>query len=412
MDIKDKVRSLPESCGVYIFRDIQAKILYIGKANSLKKRVSSYFNRALDSKTQALVEKIADLEYRLTDSESGAQVLEAALVREHMPQYNIDLKDDKSFPWIKVSAEDFPVVSICRRKKPQPGDKSLYLGPYTNPRFLRQALKLVRRIFGFRSCRVMPKQACLYYRVKLCPGPCVNLISRDKYSEIISRIKLFLDSRYEELIGILSQKMRLASKSRNFEEAAKYRDQIDALSAISDTPDSGKGLDELEKMKSVLKLEKLPLRIEGFDISNISGKLACGSMVSFYKGLPDKNNYRRFRIKTVSGINDYEMLREVVSRRYSRILAEKLALPDLVLIDGGKGHLQVAQEELQKLGLVLPLISIAKEKEHIFVSGMPRPLKFKEGNKALNLIRRVRDESHRFALSYHHVLRRKNMIGK
>ncbi|MCK9603026.1 MAG: excinuclease ABC subunit UvrC [Candidatus Omnitrophica bacterium] len=411
-ELKNKIAQLPEAPGVYIFKDAQGRIIYIGKAKSLKKRVQSYFSRQLDAKTQILVSKISGLEYRLTASENQAQLLEAALIKEHLPQYNIDLKDDKSFPWIRITDETFPVVSIYRKKGKQKNDRSLYYGPYTDVKLLRQAIKLIRRIFGFRSCKKMPNKVCLYYRLNFCPAPCIGKTNSRDYQELISRIKLFLESKYEELLRSLAQKMQQSSKEQKFEEAAKIRDQINALSAISQSETGFNLQSELEELQVLLKLKKTPQRIEAFDISNISGQQASGSMVSFFKGLPDKNNYRRFRIKTVAGIDDYKMLAEVVHRRYSRLVSENLALPDLILIDGGRSHLMTARKELEKLGLSIPLVSIAKEKENIYVLGRIHPIRFKFDTPALNLIRRIRDEAHRFAISYHHILRRKKFIGK
>jgi excinuclease ABC subunit C len=223
---------------------------------------------------------------------------------------------------------------------------------------------------------------------------------------------MFLESRQEELVDRLSLKMQSAVKDREFEEAAKIRDQISALRILRQDKISFAHLDEAQDLKNLLGLSKAPDRIEAFDISNISGKEAAGSMVSFYRGLPDKNNYRRFRIKTVVTVDDYKMLAEVVRRRYLRIIEENLAFPDLVLIDGGKSHLLTADKEIKKLGISLALASIAKEKENIYVLGKARPVRLDEGAPALNLIRRIRDEAHRFARAYHHLLRRKKIIGK
>ncbi|MBC8436617.1 MAG: UvrB/UvrC motif-containing protein [Candidatus Omnitrophica bacterium] len=219
---------------------------------------------------------------------------------------------------------------------------------------------------------------------------------------------MFLESRHARLLEELARKMKRAAQAKEFEGAARIRDQINALSAIRLSP----GINELEELKNALKLKKLPLRIEAFDISNISGKEACGSMVSFCAGLADKDNYRRFRIKTVQGIDDYKMLAEVVGRRYSRLIREKAALPDLILIDGGRGHLLTAKRVLDELGIRLPLISIAKEEENIYINGRLKALKLNREYAALNLIRRIRDEAHRFAVSYHHILRRKHILGK
>ena len=410
--LKNKIKNLPDSPGVYIFKDRLGKIIYIGKAKALEKRVSSYFARPQNEKNQAMVEKIADLEYLLTSTESQARILEAALVKEKQPQYNIDLKDDKSFPLIKISSEEFPAVSICRRRKPIINDTALYFGPYPNVQALRQAMKLIRRVFGFRSCKKIPKAACLYYRLKLCPAPCIGKISSKDYVGIIRNIIMFLGSRYEELTGGLSRKMNSLAAEKQFEEAAILRDQINALSAIKQNRSYAAGFDELEDLKNLLGLDNLPERIECFDISNISGKFATGSMVSFYKGEPDKNNYRRFRIKTVEKADDYKMIAEIVRRRYTRLKEENLPLADLALIDGGRAHLSVAEAEIRKLGLEVPLASIAKDRENIYLMHKKFPIHLKSDTPALNLIRRVRDEAHRFAISYHHLLRRKKLLNR
>lgn len=408
-NLQDKLKKLPDSPGVYLFKGDQDAIIYIGKAKSLKKRVVSYFGRPQTDKNQAMVSKIADLDYILTNTHAQAQILEASLVKEKQPRYNIDLKDDKSFPFIKISNEKFPLLFISRRRRAKSENTLIYFGPYTNQKLLRQAIKMVRRIFGFRSCKNMPKVACLYYRLKLCPAPCIGKISSLEYAGIIKHIILFLGGKYEELIKELSAKMLEAAKKNDFETAAKIRDQLNALAIMSQNRPYSSGLDELEDLKNLLKLKSLPERIEAFDISNISGKQATGSMVSFYKGQPDKNNYRRFRIKTVIGIDDYKMLAEVVRRRYLRLKTENLSLPDLILIDGGKAHLLTANNEIKKLGLAVPLVSIAKDKENLYLEDKKFPIRLRSDTLALNLIRRIRDEAHRFAIKYHHLLRRKKM---
>jgi len=410
--LKEIVDSLPESPGVYIYKDAGGNTIYIGKAKSLKKRVQSYFSRFLSSKTQNLVSRIADIEYTLAPSEFQAQLLEASLIKEKQPYYNISLKDDKSFPLIKITSEKFPLVSICRLKDqaPEKKDRNIYYGPYANAKILRQALKVMRKIFGFRSCETMPKRPCLYYRLKLCPGPCADKISAVKYRGIIKNIRLFLDSKYAELIDKFSFEMKEASQAHRFEEAAMIRDRINALSAIGRTKPHFSSADQTQDLKNLLGLKKMPLRIEGFDISNISGKEATGSMVSFYKGAPDKANYRRFRIKTVNAIDDYAMIREVVKRRYSRLAREGLLMPDLILIDGGRQHLFACEKELNKLGLDLPVMSIEKQGEKLYIKGRAGPIKTSNDTAALNLIRRVRDEAHRFARKYHHYLHKKKIM--
>lgn len=410
--LKQKIANLPESTGIYLMKDSTGEIIYIGKAKSLKKRVSWYFNRALDAKTQTLVSKVADIEYIVTASEAQARILEATLIKDKQPQYNIDLKDDKSFPLIKITKEEFPVISVCRNKDRYKDKKAVYYGPYTSSQLLRKAMKIIRQIFGFRSCGSMPKKPCLYYRLKQCPAPCIGEIGINEYKEIIGQIRLFLDSRYAQLLDRLAQKMKEEARDKKFEEAAKTRDQINALSAIAENRYTKGGISELEDLKLLLGLDRLPLRIEAFDISNIQGKEATGSMVSFYNGRADKNNYRRFRIKTVDAADDYAMIREAVRRRYTRVTNEKLALPDLILIDGGRSHLLAVKKELGSLHLDIPLVSMAKVEENIYIKDRVQPIKLNQDTPALNLMRRVRNEAHRFAVAYHHILRRKKIIGR
>jgi excinuclease ABC subunit C len=407
--LKEKIAALPDTPGVYIFKNAQGGIIYIGKAKSLKKRVQSYFSRFLASKTQVMVSNIADIEYRLCQTESLALILEASLIHKHKPKYNVSLRDDKSFPLVKITNEDFPAVCITRKRT---ADGSHYFGPYTNAKLLKVALKIIRRNFPYRSCKKLPQKACIYYRLKLSPAPCIGKISKEDYAKTIENICLILEGKTDTLIKKLTQEMNLKSKEQKFEEAAKIRDQIEALSVMSESTGHYSRKEELEDLKNLLQLAKLPERIEAFDISNIYGKEATGSMVSFYKGMPDKDDYRRFRIKTVETIDDYKMLAEVVRRRYSGSLKEELALPDLILIDGGKSHLSVADKELEKLGLKIPLVSIAKDRENIYTREKRHPIKLYTDTPALNLIRRIRDEAHRFAVSYHHLLRRKKIIGK
>jgi excinuclease ABC subunit C len=321
----------------------------------------------------------------------------------------VSLRDDKSFPFVKITNEEFPAIYITRKKEI---DGARYIGPYTNVKLLRQALKIIRRKFPYRSCRKLPKKACIYYRLKLSPAPCIAKISREEYTKIVDNICLILEGKTDTLIKRLAQEMDLKSKELDFEAAAKIRDQINALSALSSGSGTDSELNQLEDLKNLLKFDKISQRIEGFDISDIAGQGACGSMVSFYRGQPDKNNYRRFRIKTVEGIDDYKMLAEVVRRRYSRLVRENLPIPDLILIDGGKSHLLVASRELEKLKLKIPLVSIAKDRENIYTKGRKQPIRFAADTPALNLIRRIRDEAHRFALSYHRLLRRKKTLGK
>jgi len=406
-NLKDRITGLPQTPGVYIFKDAQGEVIYIGKTKSLKKRVQSYFSRLLASKTQAMVAKIADIEYRTCRSESLALLLEASLVHQYRPRYNVSLRDDKSFPLVKITNDDFPAVCVTRKKV---ADGSRYYGPYTNAGLLREALRIIRKHFPFRSCERLPQEERMYRHIGLAPEP--EKIGKQEYAGIIDDICLILEGKTEDLIKKLSREMSLKSRKQEFEEAAKIRDQIEALSVMSEGTGRYSRREELENLKNLLGLKGLPERIEAFDISNIYGKEATGSMVSFFKGLADKDKYRRFRIKTIKTIDDYKMLAEVVKRRYAGSLRGELGLPDLILIDGGRSHLLTAKKQLKELKLKIPLVSIAKDRENIYSEARREPIRFDADTPALNLIRRVRDEAHRFAISYHHILRRKRTLGR
>ncbi len=408
MDIKKKIGDFPDAPGVYLMKDKAGRILYVGKASSLKKRISSYFQKPAGEKTQALLLRTSDIDYIQTVSGAQALLLENSLIKKHEPYYNAALKDDKSYPFVKISTRDtYPYLAIVRGKREQ-GAK--YYGPYTNVKLLRAAVKALRAIFPFRSCRRLPKKPCLYWQLKLCPGMCVQQIDRRVYRQTLRQLGLFLEGRYKQLLKQLKEMMLRAAQDESFEEAAALRDRINSLSEIITQTKEMKFQDLILELKKVLKLPRAPYRIEAFDISEIGGTGLSGSMVSFLAGRPDKNNYRKFKIKTVRGINDYAMIREVLRRRYSR-QGQKgaLPLPDLVMIDGGKGHLSCARKELASLGLAkIPVIALAKRLENIYTSG-GEVLSLPEDSKVLHLLQRVRDEAHRFAISYHHKLRQKEM---
>ena len=407
--LKNKIASVPDAAGVYLMKDKAGKIIYIGKAKSLRERLHTYLGRGLSSKTIALMSKVSDIKYQLCPNESFALLLEAELVHKYRPQYNVSLRDDKSFPLIKITDEEFPAICLTRKKQ---ADGGRYFGPYTSAKLLKQALKIIRKNFPFRSCKQLPKEECIYYRIGLSPAPCAGKINKKEYGQSIKNIILILEGKTDWLMKKLSRAMNLKAKNQEFEEAAKIRDQINSLSAIGQQAAGSRAKDQLQDLKKLLNLDKLPQRIEAFDISNISGKEATGAMVSFYQGLADKNNYRRFRIKSVKGINDYDMLKEVIRRRYLRVAMENLPIPDLILIDGGRSHLLVTDSEIKKLGLNIPLVSIAKDRENIYIKNKANPIKLNQDTAGLNLIRRLRDEAHRFAIAYHHLLRRKKIIGK
>ncbi len=409
MKLIDKVKSLPDSPGVYLMLDKNGAIIYIGKAISLKKRVSTYFGASSKpQRLRLLVNRIADIEFITTSTEAEALILEAALIKENKPKFNIDIKDDKAYPLLRLSTnEKFARLCIVRRRKK---DRAQYFGPYTSAKLLRQALNFMRRIFPLRTCNVMPKSVCLNYHLDLCPGPCQGLLSKDEYDQIVSNLLLFLRGKKTDLIKKLSAEMKQAASIHNFERALEIRDQIESLSSVPIPYKRYAVADQVEALQHVLRLKRRPVFIEGYDISNISGFEAVGSMVRFKQGRPYKKDYRRFKIKSVKGIDDYAMLQEVLRRRFTGEISLMLDLPDLILIDGGKGHLKCAAEQLKSLKVDIPIISLAKKFEHIYVQWQNKPIALPLNSKALRLVAAIRDEAHRFALNYHRNLRKKQML--
>jgi len=409
MDIENKIKFLPRGPGVYLMRNKSGKVIYAGKAADIRKRVASYFCRPQPSrKNEILVSQIEDIQAIPTASEHEAFLLESQLIKRLKPRYNISLKDDKSFPFVKITRHDYPRIFIGRKK---PGENVEYLGPYTNAKLLRLALKHLRKIFPFCACRAFPKgaclagrQACLDFHLGLCPAPCIGKISKKDYGKNIREFKLFLRKGRIAFVKSLEKRMKLCAGSRKFEEAIKLREKIKALGLIY----------EQSRVSSwaALGLKSQPRRIEAFDISNIGGRQAVGSMVTFVDSVPSKKDYRRFKIRTVREIDDYAMLREVLSRRYNRVIRDNLEFPDLILIDGGKGHLNVALGEINRLALDIPIIAIAKEEELIYTVKNDSPVRLGRDNPALQLIQHIRDEAHRFAISYHRLLHRKKTLGR
>ena len=409
MGIKEKLKTMPHLPGVYIMKDASGEALYIGKAKDLSKRVSSYFqvSRPKTAKHMALLEKVKDLDYVTTSSEEEALIYEASLVKEKKPKYNVELKDDKSFPLLKLTLnENFPRLTITRKKI---DDGSGYFGPYTKVKLLRNAVTILKNIFPLRTCKKIPGETCLAYHIGQCLGPCVKRIDEKSYAEIVKQLVLFLEGKKTRLIRELTDKMKILADEKNFEQAAIIRNRLSALLEVSDrkTADYSSWGNVALKLKKILRLPGLPFKIEAFDVSNISGKEAAGSMVYFNNGLPDKSNYRKFRIKNVKGIDDYAMMKEIVRRRYKRLKEENKGFPDLIIIDGGKGHLGAAYEELLRLNAGhIPVIGIAKQEEKIYTLGSQEPLDINRDSEILHFIQSVRDEAHRFALKYHHALRR------
>jgi excinuclease ABC subunit C len=546
--LAEKLKSLPARPGVYLMKDGRDRILYVGKAKVLRNRVRSYFQK-LDARTQpkvsALVQRIRDFDYVVTASEVEALILEGNLIKQHKPRYNVLLKDDKTFPFIKVTDEPFPQVVVTRKILK---DGARYFGPYTNGKAMRRTLELIRKVFPLRTCtnaKLWPSldRPCLDYYIHRCPGPCKGHIGREGYEEIVQQVCQFLSGKKKDLVHQLKERMAQASHNLQFELAARIRDQIAAIdgavirqhvmtyeevdrdvigyardgtdvcmavlqvregkllgkehffmTAPEETPEaetlsafmtqyymtaqllpreillpcepddadaltqwlgvqagvkialavpqrgdkaalvrmaaqnaelqlSAHALKKAETRERMsvppavqalqedLKLPHPPRRIETFDISNIQGSDPVASMVCFTDGRPRKSEYRKFGIKEVVGPNDFAMLREVVGRRYRRLLDEEGPLPDLVLIDGGKGQLSSAKEVLDELGLVdLPVIGLAKRLEEVFLPDEPEPVLIPKTSPSLKLLMQARDEAHRFALTFHRERRGRRMV--
>ncbi len=516
---------LPLVPGVYLMKDSADRIIYIGKAKSLKKRVKSYFRNDLDPKTRVLMNHFHHLEYMVTDTEKEALILESNLIKKHMPRYNIRLKDDKRYPYIKVTNETFPRVLITRRVL---DDGSYYYGPFPEAFALRKLVKFLKGLFKVRDCKKMDGP-CLNYQIELCNAPCDKRITEQEYKKLVDNISFFFEGKYDEIMDALKLEMQEAAQKHEYEKAAVLRDQLnsvedvlekqkmeftrsldqDVIASASDSelacvvvfsvregkiigkddflmsgaentseekiisaflkqyytgprhvpakiiipkivedeqlleellsekreapvsievPIEGVGYrlvrmvsknasiilnhqkevkGALVDLKKYLGIPRIPKRIEAFDISNIGGKMAVGSMVVFENGTPKKSSYRKYKIQT-EGPDDYAMMREMLERRYSKLSDDKGPTPDLVLVDGGKGQLNVATDVFRSFDIHdVPVIGLAKEFEHVFIPQTPSPLILPRDSDALLLLQRIRDEAHRFAINYHKTLRSK-----
>ena len=534
MDLQGKIRSLPESPGVYLFADAQGALLYVGKAGCLRRRVQSYFSErdfGYDAeRLGTMVAQVADVEYLLTANEVEALILESNLIKERRPRYNIVLRDDKHYPFIRLNPKDpFPALQVVRRIR---RDGALYFGPYVPAGTMWNLLALIHRTFPLRTCRsIAGRTRCLEYHLGRCQAPCEGLVTPDEYGQAVEKVRLLLEGKDREAVRQLETQMREAAERLEFERAARFRDQVTSLRRAGEgqraisaraedqdvfgvaqegheaqvqlllvrggkligrdrfafegvSPDSAGavlgallpqyylGAREIPRMiltshppadrdlveamlsaragqpvalkvpergpkarlvemavgnaeavlaqslasatareramaevQTALALPRLPRRIECTDISNISGALAVGSLITFVDGQPRRSEYKRFRIQTVVGADDYAMLGEVLRRRLART---EWALPDLLLIDGGRGQLTVGLLAAKEAGLPdLPLASLAKEEELVFRPGRSQAIRLPDGSRAKHLLQQVRDETHRFALAYHRTLRGK-----
>jgi excinuclease ABC subunit C len=418
-----KVNKLPFLPGVYIFKNKAGHILYIGKAARLKNRVRSYFKKPLpDPRLYRLVDQIAKINHLLCDSEIEALILESELIKRYKPKYNVEWKDDKNFLYIGITKEEFPRIFEIRPPLPE---NTRFFGPFTDASAVRNTLKTLRKIFPYHTCPKLPNKACLQYFIKGCPAPCIGAISKNEYKRMVKNLIDVLSGKKNKVMKQMEKEMGEKSAKHEYEKAALLRDRIFNLKKIRQTvifdEASGQRLKADEALNSlfkVLRLTKLPRRIEAYDVSNIAGKQACGSMIVFQDGLPKKKEYKRFKIRTVKGIDDYKMMKEILTRRLKQSWPashrEELAsrgwlLPDLIIIDGGKGQLSVGIEVLRKSGLEksISVIGLAKKKEEIIIKKEREfeIVNLPKSSKVLHLLQRIRDEAHRFAISYHEKLR-------
>jgi excinuclease ABC subunit C len=426
--IRKKLSAVPHKPGVYLHKDRFGTVIYVGKALDLRKRVSQYFQSSRrmgwDLKFNALVEAIADFDIHVVRSEPEALLLESKLIKEFKPRFNISLRDDKRYLMLKVNLNDpIPNLVFTRLKK---NDGARYFGPFVNSLALRNTVALARKQFNLRGCRVFtPTEAdykhCLYAHLKNCTAPCVGNVTQEQYLEQVNAACNFLEGQAREMQPQLEAEMKKAAAAHDFEKAAELRD------LIRDLQDTWKKTEKFSRVpytlplaihpeKDLVELAKIlgltapPMRIEGFDISNISGTFVVASCVSFKNGRPDRANYRRFKIKGVVGQDDFASIAEAVRRRYSRLKRESLEMPDLILIDGGRGQLGMACAELTKLGLEkIPVIGLAKEFEEIYLPEKSLPLRLGLDHPAVKLLQRLRDECHRVANSYNAQLRLKKI---
>jgi excinuclease ABC subunit C len=418
--LKEKLKALPGKPGVYLFKDKSGAILYVGKAKSLRKRVSSYFTKAPDVKTSILLAKLLDIDFIVTGSEMDALLLEDELIKKYKPRYNIALRDDKAYPLLKLTVnEQWPRLFLARRKE---DDGALYFGRFQGG-MVREVVRLVKRLFPIRWCKETPlkkrQQPCLYHRIGSCSGPCVGKISRRDYLALVKGVIALLTGKMDQAETQLRQEMAKAAEEQDFERAAYLRDRIKVLDKMLETKDlrhapAPRRLEELDELQKQLKLSAAPMRIEAFDISNIQGANIVGAMVVFHGGLPLKSDYRKFKIRTLEAKpNDVAAIYEVVKRRYAGSLAKKLPQPDLVLVDGGLAQVNSGARALAEAGYPrLPIIGLAKREELIFEPGRSRPISLAKRSAALQLLQRVRDEAHRFVITFHRSRRAKSLFGQ
>lgn len=424
--MKEKIsailKTLPERPGVYLMRDIDGKIIYVGKAKKLKCRVSSYFRHEHASpRLRKLVQLIEDISTIRTETEAEALIVEAKLIRRYSPFFNVELKMSDKYPYVKITDEDYPRIVITRRKD---NDNAVYLGPFVDAGNIRNLMRLAERYFPLRVCKskLTPnsrKRPCVEYHLGRSMGACAGLCSQSEYRERVADIILLFGGKQAELVERLRKRMDMAAKKLEFEKAARYRDTIRAVWKLSRQKISSALQEDLDnetwhvlnRIQELLRLEVLPWRIDAFDISHTYGHETYGCCVVFEQGRPSPNLYRRFKIRSLADgeIDDFASMYETVKRRYSHVLDNSEPSPQLALIDGGPGQLDYALRALRDLGYDLPLIALAEREEIIFLPGVDEPLRLRRDDPALQMLQRIRDEVHRYAITTHRNAREKRM---
>jgi excinuclease ABC subunit C len=426
----ERVRAFPQTPGVYLMKDAAGLVIYIGKAKNLRARAGSYFLKAAreEPRTAVWVQEIAAADFVEAESEVDALLMESRLIKDIQPKHNRERKDGKSFPYLQITTrEDFPRIEITRT--PRSSGVKLY-GPFLSASTLRGAVQVLQRIFKFRTCDLDIEEAdtkwqwfrpCLLASIDQCTAPCNLRISKEEYRQDVRRLRMFMEGKKKKLLRQMREEMQSASDAREFEQAARLRDEIHFLETLDERGeidthaqpevfhvDPKKGLVGLKK---VLALDAVPRTVEGVDIAHLGGSDTVASVVQFIDGLPFKPAYRRYKIRGVQGVDDFRSLHEVVSRRFRHLAEADQVFPDLLLIDGGRGQLNAVMQAFEQLKLTPPtVLALAKREEEIYLPGVDEPLRLSRHSFSLRLLQYVRDEAHRFAQHYHHLLQSKSAL--
>jgi excinuclease ABC subunit C len=434
--IRSRIAGFPKTPGVYLMKDREGRVLYIGKAKDLRSRVSSYFQPSADLLNARgpdicrMIEKVNDVDYLECDSEVDALLKESRLIKDIQPPHNVQLKDGKTFPYIEITTrDDFPGVYVTRT--PRPKGSKLY-GPFLSVTAIRDAVNALQRVFKYRTCELDIREdddsrrffrPCLLHAINRCTAPCAALISKEEYRKDVDRLRRFFASKRSVIQRQLTREMEKAAEELRFEEAAKLRDRIKAIEALSLSGDVDEHVQPevfyvdprkgLERLADLLGLEAPPRSMECIDIAHLQGDEMVGALVCFVDGKPLKSGYRRFRIQSVEGPDDYAAIREVILRRYRYAAGGDELYPDVILIDGGLGQLHAGLEAFSEMPVRPPMVvSLAKREEEVYIQAKAAPVRLPRNNEALRLLQSMRDEAHRFAQHYHHMLRKKKTFDE